>query len=132
VIIFQSGEVKAPGYDGTMIPCRLSRRSKMRVARQMLTESLLLSLMGGAGGLLLGYLGRDILPRLFSSSWGPVALQTRFDWRVLELCCCHLFARNGKGSRNTDRMRSFIVASSQLRQIGAHLEGACSMHENHR
>jgi predicted permease len=55
---------------------------KMRVARQMFTESLCLSLMGGAGGLLLGYLGRNILPRLFSSSWGPVALQTRFDWRV--------------------------------------------------
>jgi predicted permease len=55
---------------------------KMRVARQLLTECLCLSLMGGAGGLLLGYLGRSILPRLFSSSWGPVALQTRFDWRV--------------------------------------------------
>lgn len=55
---------------------------KLRVARQMLTESLCLSLMGGAGGLLFGYLGRGVLPRLFSSSWGPVALQTRFDWRV--------------------------------------------------
>lgn len=55
---------------------------KLRVARQLLTECLCLSLMGGAGGLLLGFLGRDILPRLFSSSWGPVALQTRFDWRV--------------------------------------------------
>jgi predicted permease len=55
---------------------------RMRVARQMLTESLCLSMMGGAAGLLLGYLGRSVLPRLFSSSWGPVALQTRFDWRV--------------------------------------------------
>lgn len=55
---------------------------KMRLASQMLTECLCLSLMGGAGGLLLGYLGRGILPRLFSSSWGPVVLQTRFDWRV--------------------------------------------------
>lgn len=48
----------------------------------MLTESLCLSSMGGACGLLLGYLGRGILPRLFSSTWGPVALQIRFDWRV--------------------------------------------------
>jgi predicted permease len=55
---------------------------RIRIARQMLTESLCLSTMGGAVGLLLGYLGRNILPRLFSTSWGPLALNTRFDWRV--------------------------------------------------
>jgi len=55
---------------------------KMRVGRQILTESLCLSTLGGGVGLLLGYLGRNILPRLFSMPWGPLALNTRFDWRV--------------------------------------------------
>jgi len=53
-----------------------------RVVGQMLTESLCLSMLGGAAGLLLGYLGRNILPHLLSSSWGPSALSTRFDWLV--------------------------------------------------
>jgi predicted permease len=56
-----------------------------RVVRQMFTESLCLSLLGGAAGILLGYLGRNILPHLLSSSWGPGALSTRFDWLVFAL-----------------------------------------------
>ena len=56
--------------------------SKGRVVRQMLTESLCLSALGGFAGLLLGYLGRNILPSLLSSPWGPAALSIRFDWRV--------------------------------------------------
>jgi predicted permease len=39
-------------------------------------------MIGGGMGLVLGYLGRNILPRLFSPSWGPLALNTRFDWHV--------------------------------------------------
>ncbi len=56
--------------------------SRRRVVRQMLTESLCLSALGGSTGLLLGYLGRNILPHLLSTSWGPATLSTRFDWRV--------------------------------------------------
>jgi predicted permease len=56
--------------------------SNGRVVRQMLTESLCLSALGGSAGLLLGYLGRNILPHLLLSSWGPATLTTRFDWRV--------------------------------------------------
>jgi predicted permease len=55
---------------------------KARVARQMLTEGLCLATLGGVAGLLLGYLGRNLLPRLFSTSWGPEAIRIRFDWRV--------------------------------------------------
>ncbi|HTZ88892.1 MAG TPA: ABC transporter permease, partial [Alloacidobacterium sp.] len=39
---------------------------RMRILRQMFTESLLLSVSGGAVGLLLGYLGRNALPHLLS------------------------------------------------------------------
>jgi predicted permease len=61
--------------------------SKTRVMRQMLTESLCLSALGGAAGLLIGYLGRNILPKLLSPSWGPAALVVRFDWRVFAFTC---------------------------------------------
>lgn len=70
-------------YRSREISIRLAMGAgKMRVARQILTESLCLSALGGSAGLLLGYLGRNVLPRLLSSSWGPAALTIRLDWRV--------------------------------------------------
>ena len=59
---------------------------KTRVVGQMLTESLCLSALGGSAGLLIGYLGRNILPQMLSPSWGP-PLSTRFDWRVFAFTC---------------------------------------------
>ena len=61
--------------------------NKMRVIRQMLTESLCLSVLGGTAGLIIGYLGRNILPKLLSPSWGSTALNVRFDWRVFAFGC---------------------------------------------
>jgi predicted permease len=57
--------------------------SRGSIIRQMLTESLLLSSFGGAAGLLLGYLGRNVIPRLLINSSEPELVHVQFDWRVL-------------------------------------------------
>ena len=41
-----------------------------RVLRQLLTESLLLACIGGVGGLLLGFIGRNAIPKLLVESVG--------------------------------------------------------------
>jgi len=56
--------------------------TRSRVLRQVLTESLLLSSLGGIAGFGLGYLGRDIIPHLLSSAWRPAPLNARFDLRI--------------------------------------------------
>jgi predicted permease len=56
--------------------------SRSRILRQVLTESILLSSLGGIAGFALGYLGRNIIPHLLSSSWQPTPLNTRFDLRI--------------------------------------------------
>lgn len=57
--------------------------SRGSIVRQMLTESVLLSSFGGLAGLLLGYLGRNVIPRLLANSSGTEPVQVQFDWRVL-------------------------------------------------
>ena len=53
-----------------------------RVLRQVLTESLMLAAIGGAVGLLLGYLSRSALPKLLLNSWEREGMNVPFDWRV--------------------------------------------------
>ena len=48
-----------------------------RILRQLLTESMLLAMMGGLVGTLLGYAGRNLIPHLLEEQ------PPRFDWKVL-------------------------------------------------
>jgi len=55
---------------------------RARVLRQMLVESLLLAALGGAGGLLAGYLGRTAIPKMTENAWERSDFQVHFDWKV--------------------------------------------------
>jgi predicted permease len=55
---------------------------RSRILRQVLTESLMLSAMGGGLGLLLGYLGRSVLPKLSLNAWERTDINLAFDWKV--------------------------------------------------
>ncbi len=55
---------------------------RARILRQVLTESLLLSILGGVAGLVVGYLGRNALLRMFSGPGEPMVLSGGFDWGV--------------------------------------------------
>lgn len=56
--------------------------SRGRILRQMMTESLMLSLTGGAGGLLLAWGIRNAVPRLMSKAWAPPAFSAKFSWPI--------------------------------------------------
>jgi predicted permease len=56
--------------------------SRGRILRQVFTESLLLSLLGGIAGFSLAYLGRNLIPQLLSNSWQTPQFHGRFDWRI--------------------------------------------------
>jgi hypothetical protein len=59
--------------------------------RQLLTESLVLAVMGGAAGLLLAQLGTKVLMKIVVTGPEPIALDARPDSRVLYLQPCSLW-----------------------------------------
>lgn len=109
---------------------------RWRIVRQLLIESVLLALLGGAGGLLLTYLGMSWLrafsainlPRLASVHIDPwvlaftmlVALATGLifglvpAWETARVCLAESLKEGGRGStqgRSSQRLRSALVAS---------------------
>jgi predicted permease len=55
---------------------------RWRILRQVLTESLMISAIGGALGLILGYLGRTTLPKMIANAWDRSDMNVPFNWKV--------------------------------------------------
>jgi len=57
--------------------------SRGRVVRQLVTEGLLLSVLGAAAALLIGHWGGALLADLMATSQSPISVDLTFDWRTL-------------------------------------------------
>jgi predicted permease len=95
---------------------------RWRVVRQLLIETLLLSAIGGALGLLAGAWGRDLLLAMFTGGASTIDLDITFDWRVLGFTValtmiCGLLSAVLPALRTT-RVAPTDVIKTQARQVG--------------
>jgi predicted permease len=97
---------------------------RLRIVRQVLTESLLLSTLGGGGGVLVAYVGAHTLVKIIASGRSPVGLPqplqipVHLDLRVL-LFATGVAVATGVLLGLVPAWHAFVSApSSSLREIG--------------
>jgi putative ABC transport system permease protein len=66
--------------------CSALGASKRRIIRQLLTESLLFSIIGGLLGLAIGAAILTVAPSVIPEGLLPPAVTLSFDWRVISFC----------------------------------------------
>jgi predicted permease len=95
---------------------------RWRIVRQLLGETMILSLVGGALGLLVAAWGCDLLLSMFTGGAATIDLDTSFDWRVLLFAVsltmiCGLAAGILPALRST-RVSPTDAIKAQARQVG--------------
>ncbi len=95
---------------------------RWRIVRQLLCETLMLSIAGGALGLIVAAWGRDLLLSLFTGGAAIIDLDTSFDWRVLLFAVsltviCGLAAGILPALRSA-RIEPTDAIKAQARQVG--------------
>jgi predicted permease len=56
--------------------------ARSRILRQVLTESLMIAAAGGGFGMLVGYFGGTLFPKLTMNAWEKTEIHVPFDWKI--------------------------------------------------
>ena len=99
--------------------------SRWRVVRQLLIETVVLSAVGGALGLLVATWGRDALIFTFSRGTSLIDLDTSFDWRVLGFALLVTIV-SGLAAGVVPAIRGTRVAPTEALKAQARSVGAAS------